>query len=318
MSLTNKQEKYLSVNNDGRQIYYQEYGNPEGIPILMIHGGAGYTIDPEKMSAFDPKKYNIITWHQRGVGNSQPYLPEDNTIQTHVDDAEALRKHLGIEQWNVFSWSFGTIIATLYALQNPERCVSLSSYAPYLAGVEDWDVVFTKENRIGYHFMEVFGGDTLPESIARAHTLMREAGGKEESIFILYRIDSHVRHIDMTWEDYRVSKTEAEWDRAITDALIDMQIQDEAFNKHPEGWLYDMAKDNTAFQAIPTTLIFGQNDRVVAPNSNVDRVYPNAAQHTISEAGHNVHEPFVQRGLAQIFGSGMASMLAHVRKLALK
>jgi proline iminopeptidase len=105
------------------QMYWEECGNPGGVPVLFLHGGPGAGAAPAHRRFFDPAHYRIVIFDQRGAGRSKP-LGElrDNTTSHLVDDIEALRRHLRIERWLVFGGSWGSTLAIAYGEAHPERC----------------------------------------------------------------------------------------------------------------------------------------------------------------------------------------------------
>jgi proline iminopeptidase len=107
-------------------IYYEQCGNPEGQPVVFLHGGPGGGLSPEYRRFFDPAAYRIVLFEQRGSGRSTPHANlEDNTTWHLVADIESLREHLGIESWMVFGGSWGSTLALAYAQAHPQRARSL-------------------------------------------------------------------------------------------------------------------------------------------------------------------------------------------------
>ena len=107
-------------------IYYEEAGNPEGQPVVFLHGGPGGGIGPIYRQYFDPLAYRIVLFDQRGAGQSTPHAHlEDNTTWHLVADIEALRILLGIEKWVVFGGSWGSTLSLAYAQTHPERVKAL-------------------------------------------------------------------------------------------------------------------------------------------------------------------------------------------------
>jgi proline iminopeptidase len=108
------------------EIYWEESGNPRGKPAVFVHGGPGAGSSAAARGFFDPKRYRIVVFDQRGCGRSRPYASlEDNTTWHLVSDMEALRRHLGIERWLVFGGSWGSTLALAYAQSHPERVSEL-------------------------------------------------------------------------------------------------------------------------------------------------------------------------------------------------
>ncbi len=108
------------------EIYYEECGNPDGKPVVFLHGGPGGGISPVYRRYFDPAAYRIVLFDQRGCGQSTPHASlEENTTWHLVSDIEALREALGIEAWQVFGGSWGSTLALAYAQKHPERATEL-------------------------------------------------------------------------------------------------------------------------------------------------------------------------------------------------
>jgi proline iminopeptidase len=116
---------YLQVD-DIHSLYWEQCGNPEGAPVVFLHGGPGAGASPMHRRLFDPSHYRIVIFDQRGSGRSRP-LGEirRNTTEALVEDMEALRQHLGIERWHVFGGSWGSTLGLAYAQDYPDRVMSL-------------------------------------------------------------------------------------------------------------------------------------------------------------------------------------------------
>ena len=110
--------------DDLHTIYWEECGNPDGIPVLFLHGGPGAGLSPQHRRFFDPQRYRVILFDQRGAGKSTP-LGEwrNNTTQLLIDDIETLRARFGIAQWLVFGGSWGSTLALAYGQAHPEACL---------------------------------------------------------------------------------------------------------------------------------------------------------------------------------------------------
>ncbi len=107
-------------------MYWEQSGNPQGVPILFLHGGPGAGATPTHRRFFDPAHYRIIIHDQRGAGRSLPLGSlKDNTLRHLIDDIEALRRHLRIDRWAVFGGSWGSTLALAYAAAHPEICRGL-------------------------------------------------------------------------------------------------------------------------------------------------------------------------------------------------
>jgi proline iminopeptidase len=108
------------------EIYFEESGNPKGKPVVFLHGGPGGGTDAKMRRFFNPKKYRIVLFDQRGCGKSKPSASlEDNTTWHLVSDIEAVREKLGIDKWQVFGGSWGSTLALAYAQKHPDRVTEL-------------------------------------------------------------------------------------------------------------------------------------------------------------------------------------------------
>ena len=112
--------------SDLHQIYYEVSGNPNGVPAVVCHGGPGGGSTPSMRRYFDPTKYKIVVFDQRGCGKSTPHAElRENTTWDLVGDIEKLREHLNIDRWLVFGGSWGSTLSLAYAEAHPERVLAL-------------------------------------------------------------------------------------------------------------------------------------------------------------------------------------------------
>ncbi|WP_233280041.1 prolyl aminopeptidase [Caulobacter vibrioides] len=108
------------------EIYYEECGNPRGKPCVILHGGPGGAVNPTMRRFFDPAKWRMALFDQRGCGRSRPNASlDDNTTWSLIEDIERLREHLGVEKWTVFGGSWGSTLALAYAIKHPDRVEGL-------------------------------------------------------------------------------------------------------------------------------------------------------------------------------------------------
>lgn len=128
---------YLDVG-DGHQLYVEECGTPEGIPVVFLHGGPGSGCEPWHRQFFNPEQYRIILFDQRGCGRSRPHASLDNnTTWDLVADMEKIRTHLEIDKWVVFGGSWGSTLGLAYAETHPERVRYLILRGIYLCRPRD-------------------------------------------------------------------------------------------------------------------------------------------------------------------------------------
>ena len=125
--------------SDGHSLYLEQTGNPSGIPVLYLHGGPGAGIGKDYRRFFDPDKYWIIGFDQRGCGKSTPFGDlENNNSDALVDDVLLIQQHLGIKKWVLFGGSWGSTLALLVAIRQPESIIGLILRGIFLARDEDY------------------------------------------------------------------------------------------------------------------------------------------------------------------------------------
>ena len=120
------------------ELYVEESGNPDGIPVLFVHGGPGAGCSPHDRRLFDPSRYRIILFDQRGSGQSRPHASlEQNTTQHLVEDMEVIRKQLGVDRWLLFGGSWGSTLSLVYAQTHPQRVLGMILRGIFLCRQED-------------------------------------------------------------------------------------------------------------------------------------------------------------------------------------
>ncbi len=126
-------KNWLKVDNK-HQIYFEECGNPTGIPVVFLHGGPGSGCNPTQRRFFDPVHYRIVLFDQRGCGRSKPQGEvKANTTDDLVGDIEAIRLHLNINKWHVFGGSWGSTLAIAYAVKHAAQIISLTLRGIFLS-----------------------------------------------------------------------------------------------------------------------------------------------------------------------------------------
>lgn len=136
-------ESFYFPVGDRHELYVEICGSPRGIPVVFLHGGPGSSISEKCRWFFNPEKYRIVLFDQRGTGKSRPFLSlKDNTPFATIGDAEALRQHLGIEKWIVFGGSYGTTLGLLYGILYPGRILHIVLRGIFLGRKEDVSWLF--------------------------------------------------------------------------------------------------------------------------------------------------------------------------------
>jgi len=126
---------------DGTHImYWEQSGNPHGVPVVFLHGGPGAGATPVHRRFFDPSAYRVIIFDQRGAGRSEPQGElTNNTTQDLIDDIEALRVHLGVDRWMIFGGSWGSTLALAYGQAHPDRCIGMVLRGIFLGRPQELD-----------------------------------------------------------------------------------------------------------------------------------------------------------------------------------
>lgn len=130
---------YLRVS-DKHELVIEESGNPQGVPVVFLHGGPGASCEPVHRRYFDPQQYRIILFDQRGCGKSRPHASlHENTTQHLIADLEKIRQYLKIEKWVLFGGSWGSTLALAYAEAHAERVLGLILRGVFLCRKQDID-----------------------------------------------------------------------------------------------------------------------------------------------------------------------------------
>ncbi|MGH8399666.1 MAG: prolyl aminopeptidase, partial [Gammaproteobacteria bacterium] len=153
-------------------LYVEECGNPQGLPVVFVHGGPGGGCSPDNRRFFDPARYRIILFDQRGCGRSRPHAElEGNTTQALVADMEQIRETLGIERWLVFGGSWGSTLALVYAETHPERVLALVLRGIFLVTPEELRWFY--QDGIQHIYPDHFEDFVAPIPVAERGDLMR-------------------------------------------------------------------------------------------------------------------------------------------------
>lgn len=278
------------------RLYFEESGNPQGTPVLFLHGGPGGGCEAGHRSFFDPKSYRIVLFDQRGAGKSTPHASlEENTTWHLVADIERLREKLGIERWVVFGGSWGSTLALTYAVTHPGRVRALILRGIFLGRKKELDWSFQEGANFLYPDMWEEFLEPIPE------------GERGDLLHAYHRRlnsnDSEVRK--------KAAKHWASWEGAILRLLFDRALFSEfsadfhadalariechyfvhqCFFPSDDFLLKEVAKIRGR---IPAWIIHGRYD-VVCPLESawaLHRAWPEAHFEIIPDAGHASSEP---------------------------
>ena len=297
---------------DGRHaMHWEECGNPDGVPLLFIHGGPGGGSLPHHRRFYDPSFWRIVLYDQRGAGRSTPIADvADNTTPHLVADIERLRAHLGIERWLLFGGSWGSTLALVYAQAHPARVLGLVLRGVFLAsrGEVDWFIhgmrrFFPEAWREFAHFLppeergDLLHGyyRRLTDPDPRIHTPAALAWDRYETACstLLPKPANAVRH-DGDAGALAIARIEAHY--FVHDSfLAPNQILD----------AMDRIRD------LPCTIVQGRYDVICPPVSAaaLARAWPGAEYIVVADAGHSVREPGTTRELV----AAVQRMQARVR-----
>jgi len=285
---------------DGHSLYWEQCGNPGGKPVVMLHGGPGAGCSPEHRRQFDPARYNVTLFDQRGCGRSTPHASlEANTTWHIVADIEALRETLGIERWMVFGGSWGSTLALAYAQAHPARATELvlrgiftfrqteldwlyqygaseifpDKWEEFLAAIpeaEHGDLVAAYHKRLT--------GDDPAEQLAAA-----KAWSKWEAETVTLLPSPHVieEHTD---DDFAIAISRIENHYMINKGWLD------------EGQLIANAG---RLSGIPGVIVQGRYDCCTPPSAAWDlkRAWPEVELEIVPDGGHLFSEPGILDGL---------------------
>jgi proline iminopeptidase len=285
------------------ELYFEECGNPQGKPIVFVHGGPGGGCSPTHRRFFDPGAYRIVLFDQRGCGKSTPHTClEENTTWDLVADIERLREHLGIDRWAVFGGSWGSTLSLAYAQTHPQSVKALILRGIFLLRADElrW---FYQEG-CSYIFPDAWEAylAQIPESergdlIAAYHRRLTSP-------------DMAVRRAAAkAWSQWEAATSKLFQDEQFITGFGEEQFADafariechyfinQGFFRRPNQLLDDVAR----IRHVPAVIIQGRYD-VVCPMLTaweLHRRWPEAEFHIVPDAGHAASEPGILDRLIQ-------------------
>jgi proline iminopeptidase len=285
----------LDVGN-GHSLFWELSGNPDGKPVVFLHGGPGGGSSPEHRRQFNPDKYKILVFDQRGCGKSTPYAELDhNTTWDLVEDVETLRTEVAkVDKWQVFGGSWGSTLAITYGETYPERVTEL-----VLRGIFLFDQV-----EIDWMYKPGGASQVYPEAFAEFISIIPEA--ERGDLVEAYR--KRLTSSD-TDEQLQAAKAWSKWEGEIVTLLpspstIDhftspdiavavARIENHYMANH--GWLEEgqLLKGAGKLSGIPGVIVQGRHDTCTPPVAawKLKQAWPEVELNIIPDAGHLFSEP---------------------------
>jgi proline iminopeptidase len=283
-------------------IHVEECGNPQGLPVLFVHGGPGAGCEPYHRRFFDPEVYRIVLFDQRGCGRSSPHATlQGNTTQALLGDMETLRKHLEIEHWVLFGGSWGSTLSLAYAEAYPERVLGLILRGIFLCRPEEIEWFYQAgANRIFPDYWEDFVRQ-IPEH-ERSNMLSayyRRLTGEDE----VARMAAA-----KAWAVWEGRSSTLQPSHAVAEhfglpfvALSLARIECHYFMHHAFLEPGQLLCDATRLAKIPGIIVHGRYD-IVCPLTNaweLHKVWPRSELRIIRDAGHSATEPGIVDALVK-------------------
>jgi proline iminopeptidase len=285
---------FLAVD-DRHRLFYEQCGNPEGKPVVLLHGGPGAGCGARMRRFHDPARYRIVLFDQRGSGRSTPHADlVDNTTWDLVADIEKLRRHLGIERWQVFGGSWGSTLALAYAEAHPGQVSELVLRGIFM--LRRWELEWFYQQGCSRLFPEAWQQYLAAIPEVERHDLM----------------SAYHRRLTSPDEGVRLAAAR-NW--SVWEASTSFLRQDEAFIRSHEdahfalsfariechyfvhGGFFDaddqLLRDAHRLKGIPGVIAHGRYD-VVCPAQNaydLHKVWPEATLEFAATSGHSAFEP---------------------------
>lgn len=294
-------------------LYVEECGNPQGLPVVFVHGGPGGGCTPDNRRFFDPARYRIILFDQRGCGRSTPHAElEGNTTQALIADMERIRETLGIERWLVFGGSWGSTLALVYAETHPERAMALILRGIFL--VTQQELRWFYQDGIQHMFPDHFEEFVVPIPLAERSDLMRAYYQRLTSSDLEIR-----RRAAEAWSLFEARCSTLLPSEAVVDhfsepdvAMAIARIECHYFVNN--CFLADdqIIRDAARIRNIPGVIVQGRYDVVCPPVSawRLHKAWPEAQFRIVPDAGHASSEPGTRSALVEAMDA-YARQFAH-------
>jgi proline iminopeptidase len=285
----------------GHELHVEECGRPDGLPVITLHGGPGGGVSPALRRFFDPHRYRIILFDQRGCGRSTPHGGlENNTTADLIDDIERIRERMGVDKWLVFGGSWGATLAIAYARQHPDRCLGLVLRGVFLCTELELNWFY----RQGANMLFPDAWERLVDPLApeeRGDIVRAYYERLAEPDIIRRRPDALAW---ARWESALISMT-GDPSAPLADPIrSDSLARLETHYFVHKGFLERdgvLLEDVGRFSHLPGVIVQGRYDMVTPPRSawSLARAWPRARLQMIGDAGHAAGEPGVVDALVR-------------------
>jgi proline iminopeptidase len=287
--------------SDLHELHVEESGNPDGKPVVFLHGGPGGGTGPKHRRFFDPRKYRIILFDQRGCGQSAPYAEvRENTTWDLVADIERIRHHLGVDRWQVFGGSWGSTLALAYAQKHPQRVTELVLRGIFL--LRKWELDW---------FYQEGASRLFPEPFADFRNAIPEAERGDLAAAYAKRLFSDDPAVNLpaarAWSTWEGSVSKLLPDEAFAasygqDATTLAFARIECHYFVHKGWLESedqLLRDAPSLSSIPGTIVQGRYDCVCPPQNAWDlhKAWPGSELVMVPDAGHRATEWNISKAL---------------------
>jgi len=287
---------------DGQQIYWERVGTRGAKPAVFLHGGPGGGLSPSQRRAFDPQKYDVLLFDQRGCGRSLPFASlEHNTTWDLVADIEKLRQIMGVERWLVFGGSWGSSLALAYAETHPDRCTELVLRGIF--ALRRWELEWYYQHGASLLFPDKWEHFVAPIPEAERGDLMaayrKRLAGDD--------VEAQLR-CATAWAKWEGETITLLPDPSVSDSFYDPQyalafarIENHYFVH--AGWMDDgqLIRDVHQIRHIPAVIVQGRYDTACPAQTAWDlhRAWPEAEFHMVEGAGHAFSQPGILHHLIE-------------------
>ena len=291
---------FLSVD-DLHTLYWEQSGNPEGTPIVLLHGGPGAGATPMHRQFFDPDHYRIVIFDQRGAGRSTPLgCIENNTLPLLVQDIETLRQHLNIERWHVFGGSWGSTLGIAYAQAHPERCISMILRGIFMLEQNEIDWFLYGMRSLFPEAWEQFSS-LLPEDqqydLLEGYYERLTEGTPEQQIEAAIRWTLYEGACSSLLPNYETITTPEQKNHALALARMEAHY----FRNNLISIDQSLFNNIDRLRSIPATIVHGRYD-VICPIQTAHRLHqlwPEADYVIVPDGGHSALDPAVRSRLIE-------------------